>query len=389
MIFPVFIVFLSSFLLTWLSIPVIVRISYAKSLFDQPGQRKINKVAVPNLGGVAIFIGIVISTLLGSTSSVSPDYQYLLTAIVVMFFIGLKDDILIIAPVKKLGIQFLVAVMLVVMGGFHLTQLYGLGFISSLDNWLSFPVSLLFILFLVNSINLIDGIDGLAGGITMFVFTVLGVWFSLSGYLNYSIICFASVGSLLAFLRFNLWGHDNKIFMGDTGSLILGVIVSAMAIQFNEFNGTVTSGYHFPQAPVILFALLIVPVSDTLRVFIVRICQKRSPFSPDMNHIHHMLVKCGLSHIQASSGLVLYTVVFFLLAFILQQYISITLNFAILLSLDFMSIGLLCKRKKRVQVTDALKAQLAVKEEVTNIQIPYKSGQNLPLILNRVREPVD
>jgi len=171
--------------------------------------------------------------------------------------------------------------------------------------------------------------------------------------------------------------------MGDTGSLILGVIVSAMAIQFNELNGTITSGYHFPQAPLILFGLLIVPVSDTLRVFVVRICQKRSPFSPDMNHIHHMLVKCGLSHIQASGGVLLYTIFFFLLAFTLQQYINITMNFMILLSLDFLSIGLLCKKKKQVRVTEALK------EEITNMQILYKSEQKLPFISNKVKEPVD
>ena len=389
MILSVFLISLSSFFLTWLSIPVIVRISYSKGLFDQPDRRKINKVAVPNLGGVAIFIGIVISTLLISVPSASPEYPCLLAAIMVMFFIGLKDDILVIAPIKKLVSQFLAAVMLVTMGGFHITFLHGLGSVFSLNDWLSFPISVLFILFMVNSINLIDGIDGLAGGITLLVFSVLGIWFGLYGYQNYSMICFASVGSLLAFLRFNLWGHNNKMFMGDNGSLILGVIVAVMAIQFNELNSTIIHRYHFSQAPAMLFTLLIVPVSDTLRVFVVRICQKRSPLSPDMNHIHHMLVKCGLTHIQATGGLMIYTVIFFMLAFILQQYINITLNLLILLSLDFLCIGLLCRRKRQIQEAETLKEKLSAQKEITNIRIPYINEQSNPIILNKVKEPVD
>jgi len=163
----------------------------------------------------------------------------------------------------------------------------------------------------------------------------------------YGMACTALSGSLLAFLRFNLWGKKNKLFMGDTGSLILGTFLAAMIIKFNELNQDLLSPFYMKQAPVIALSLMIVPVSDTLRVFTIRLWHKQSPFTPDKNHFHHLLIKSGLSHIQASCFLVYYTTLFTAMAFLLQAYLDITFHFLLLLTLSFSFIGLIYLRSKQ------------------------------------------
>lgn len=338
---------ITSFLLTYIAVPSIVQISNEKKLFDIPNHRKLNRVVVPTLGGVAIFLGANLSPIIFMQDESMTELRYLFAATVMMFFIGLKDDILVISPWKKLPVQLAAALVLVLMGNFRITHTYGLASVFLLDNWGSISLSILVILFLINAINLIDGIDGLAAGLSLLISCMLGVWFYLAGYINYGIICLALSGSLLAFLRFNLWGGRNKIFMGDTGSLVLGVMLSAMIIRFNELNVISPAPFRFSRAPLLGLALFIVPVTDTLRVFTIRIWQKRSPFSPDMNHVHHLLIKSGLTHMQASGFLMGYTVFFTLLALVSAHYhLNITLGFILLLSLSFSAVGLIYRKSK-------------------------------------------
>ncbi len=342
---------ITSFLLTYIVIPPIVRVSMAKHLFDVPDHRKLNKMVVPTLGGVAIFFGLTLSTLLFTDTNKTQGLQYLYAAIIMMFFIGMKDDIMIISAKKKLIVQTIAALILVILGNYRITNIYGFAMIHELNMWISIPFSVLIILFLVNAINLIDGIDGLAAGISFFISAALGYWFYMTGYTNFGIACFALAGSLVAFLRFNLWGKHYKVFMGDTGSLILGIFLSSMVIKFIELNTTTNTPYHIDNAPIIALGLLIVPITDTLRVFTIRIWNNRSPFSPDMNHLHHLLLKARLNHIQASSFLVAYTIVFSLLALTLNHYFEITTGFILLLSLSFGLVALIHRRSKKAVVT--------------------------------------
>ena len=335
---------ITSFFLTYMVIPPIVRVSLARNLMDVPNHRKLNKTVIPTLGGVAIFIGLNLSSILFVPNKSMPELRFLYAGVILMFFIGLKDDLLIISARKKLAVQILAALLIVVLGKFQITQLYGFASINYLNGWLSIPLSVMVVLFLINAINLIDGIDGLASGIALLFSSLLGIWFYLSGFTGYGVVCMALAGSLLAFLRFNLWGGKNKIFMGDTGSLILGIFMAALIIKFNELNVAAPSPFHIKQAPLIALALLIVPITDTLRVFTVRIFQKRSPFSPDMNHIHHLLIKARLTHIQASSFLIAYSIFFLLLALTIQNYLNITVGFFLILGLSFSFVGLI-KRK--------------------------------------------
>ena len=335
------------FVLTYGTVPPIVTLSNEKKLFDVPNKRKLNKVVVPTLGGIPIFIGWVLSSLLCLQGYFIAGMQYLLVAILFMFFIGLKDDITLMSANKKFALQLLVATMLVTFGDFRVIETYGLFGFNTINIWISIPVSVILILFLTNAINLIDGIDGLASGLSLLAALFLGIWFFLSDSMAYAIVCFALAGSLIAFMRFNLSNGKNKMFMGDTGSLVLGIFWSVMTIYFNNNNIHTLEEYQFLYPPVILLALFIVPITDTLRVFFIRIKNKRSPFSPDMNHFHHLLIKGGFTHIQSTCMLISYTITFILLAITFSYFeIGITISFILLLTLSFGSVGVIFKAIK-------------------------------------------
>ncbi|MDD4193040.1 MAG: MraY family glycosyltransferase [Mangrovibacterium sp.] len=337
-----------SFAITFVTIPSIVNVSNAKNLFDEPNRRKLNKVVVPTMGGIAIFIGFILSAMLFLEKDSSREMHYLTAAIIMMLFIGIKDDILVIAPSKKLMVQLAAALILVVPGNFRIVHTYELFSATLLNAWISIPLSVLVILFLINALNLIDGIDGLAGGLALFASLALGTWFMLTGHSDSAVLCLAFCGSLVAFLWYNLRGGKNKIFMGDTGSLVLGVFLAAMVIRFNELNAAAASPFRLSQAPLIALAFMIVPVTDTLRVFFIRIKNKRSPFSPDMSHFHHLLIKSGLSHLQATCFMLGYTIFFLALALASGYFnLNLSLTFPLLPALSFCLVGWIYRRTEQ------------------------------------------
>ncbi len=348
-----------SFILTYISIPPIVRVSNAKHLFDKPNHRKLNKVVIPTLGGVGIFIGLSLSFIIFSKLGLNNEIKYIFAAVIMLFFIGLKDDILVISAKKKFLVQLVATALLVFLGNVHLESFNGLFGLYEIPVWLGQITAFMIILFLTNALNLIDGIDGLASGIALFVSLLFGSWFLMAGIENYAILCFSISGSLIAFLKFNLWGKENKIFMGDTGSLILGVLLAVIVIKFNNSGQILSSATGLLHIPAIALSLLIVPICDVLRVFTIRLLQKRSPFSPDMNHIHHALIKLGFTHIQSSAILISFTGTFVLASIILQNYINVTISFLSLLSFSFgliwaLSIfknSYLSRKEKRLELT--------------------------------------
>lgn len=335
----------ASFIITYLIIPQIVHVAREKKLFDEPNYRKLNKKVIPTMGGIAIFIGFTVSSILSMQKQTGSEILFIYAASLIMLFMGLKDDIVTIPARKKFLIQMGTAALLVTLGNFRINYLYGLFEIGELPSWASIPLSFLVFLFLINAFNLIDGIDGLAGGLAAIVSGSLGIWFFMTGHTDYAILSSALCGSLIAFLRFNLANGKNKIFMGDTGSLLLGVVIASLIIKYINFNFFAPENLYFRQAPLFALALLIVPATDTIRVFVIRIFKMRSPFTPDMNHIHHILIKSGLSHLGASCFLILYTMGFLVLAVSLQPYLSLTVNFLLFLTVSFSTVGLLALRK--------------------------------------------
>lgn len=334
----ILIAFAISFLLTFIVIPRIVNVLNNKKIFDEPNNRNLNKIAIPTTGGIAIFFGWIISSLLCLQGNFVDGMQYLFIAILMMFFMGIRDDIIAVRVRKKFTIQICAALLLVIIGDFRIINAHGFLSMSVFDEWLSIPLSVLLIIFLINAINLIDGIDGLCSGLSIVIASFLGIGFYFVDCIGYAIICFALIGSLAAFLRFNLSKGKNRIFMGDTGSLILGVFLSTAAIYFS--NRVATESFTFVNSPAIILALFIVPVTDTLSVFFFRIRNKRSPFKPDMNHIHHLLIKRGMTHIQGTCFLIIYTLSIVLLASISSYYkLGTTINFFLILSLGFIAMS--------------------------------------------------
>jgi|WetSurMetagenome_2_1015567.scaffolds.fasta_scaffold00001_376 UDP-GlcNAc:undecaprenyl-phosphate/decaprenyl-phosphate GlcNAc-1-phosphate transferase len=312
-------VFLLSMLVTWLSIPTIVKISKFKKLNASVNERTSHFNDTPNLGGVAVFTGITLSMVIFSFHENAEMMICLLGGMILIFFIGIKDDILVIDPKKKFAGQVLASLIVVWLGGVRITNLYQVFGTGSIEPVLSILFTVFLFLLLINGFNLIDGIDGLASGLGILITLFLGIWFIVTGQANPGIISLAACGALIAFFRFNIFGRDNKIFLGDSGSMITGLIIAFLTVQFIEGNLDASREFQLNSAPGLAYALLIVPLIDLLRVFILRLFNGKSPFKADRNHIHHILLSLGCSHLLATLILMGVTILFLGIAYLLKD----------------------------------------------------------------------
>ncbi|NML20432.1 undecaprenyl/decaprenyl-phosphate alpha-N-acetylglucosaminyl 1-phosphate transferase [Pseudoflavitalea sp. G-6-1-2] len=306
-----------SFTVTFLAIPVIITVAERKKLYDIPDERKIHEVPIPSLGGLGIFAGFVLACLVAMQFQKSTEMQYFLAAAFVIFFLGLKDDILVISPIKKFIGQVLAAFLIIYKGGVQITSMHGFLGIHELPESFSLLLTYFTVIVIINSFNLIDGIDGLAGSLGLMTSIIFGFYFLQNNLIGYAILAFALAGSVAAFLIFNF--QPAKVFMGDTGSLLLGLITSILAIKFIDAANATDVAYPLAASPALAFTILMIPLLDTLRVFAIRIVNRRSPFSPDRNHIHHMLLDRGLSHRNIALGLVAVNLLFVVLAYSLRN----------------------------------------------------------------------
>jgi UDP-N-acetylmuramyl pentapeptide phosphotransferase/UDP-N-acetylglucosamine-1-phosphate transferase len=304
------------------TIPTIINVSHLLNLFAEPNGRSAAKYRTPTLGGISIFIGFTIGMTLTSDGYFVQGAIYIIAATLIMFFVGLKDDVVSLSASKKLIAEIAVAAMLIYLGDFRFTSLHGFLGIDTIPFIPSVLLSGFVYIVFINAFNLVDGIDGLAAGLGIFSSSVFGAWFFLTGHTEFAIISFSLAGALAGFFFFNVYGKKNKIFMGDTGSLVLGTIMAVLVIQFNEFNIDQSAPYAIFASPAVSFGILIYPLMDTIRVFSIRIIQKKSPFVADKNHTHHRLLAIGLNHRQAMY-LILAVNALFTLAILNMQWIGI------------------------------------------------------------------
>ena len=287
-------IILMAFLIVLFSIPSVIYTSLKYHLFDHNDlHRKNHKRNISRLGGLAIVGSFTISILLFSALINFKEANFLIVSCIILTALGLKDDVHGTNTSTKFILQLVVAIILVFFGSFRLTSLYGVLNIGDMNMLWGGVFSVILIIFLNNAFNLIDGIDGLAATIGIIATFTFGVLFAFMGAMPYAFIAFALVGAIAGFLKFN-W-YPAKIFMGDTGALITGLICAALAIKFielNKFTNTFTPKYF--SAPAIAVSILIVPIFDSLRVFCIRILTGKSPFKGDRNHIHHRLERLGL-----------------------------------------------------------------------------------------------
>ncbi len=292
--FLVLLSFAIAFVITFFATPVIITVAERKRLYDVPDERKIHETPKPSLGGLGIFAGFTIAVLITSPFHLNNEIQYFLAAALVIFFLGLKDDILIIAPIKKFIGQLIATFLVIYAGDIQISSMQGFLGIYNLPEGVSLLLTYFTVMVVVNSFNLIDGVDGLAGSLGMVAFAFFGYYFFSIGLSAYAILSFAMAGSVLAFLIFNY--QPAKIFMGDTGSMLIGLVCAILVVKFISISQNPASGFALASSPAIGFTALMVPLLDTLRVFAIRILNKRSPFSPDRNHIHHLMLDRGFSH---------------------------------------------------------------------------------------------
>lgn len=341
--------FIISFLLTFITIPTIVKISRHKKLFDIPNERTSHSSAVPVLGGLAIFAGITTAIVICTLPADSDMIKFVLGALIVLFFLGLKDDILIVDPKIKLLVQIFASSIVVILGDIRITDMHSTFGIDGI----SYVPSVLFTIFLfvtlINGFNLIDGVDGLSSGSGILASLALGIWFIITDHYSSAVLSFSLTGTLAAYFIFNVFGKQNKIFMGDTGSMITGLVVSVLIVHFLEFENFVSSDYQFVSTPAIAFGLLILPLFDSLRVFILRILDGHSPFKADRNHVHHLLLELGLSHLKATLILIIINIFFIVIVYSLQFIGNIPLVLLTLLLASFLSYLLNQKVRKRRQ----------------------------------------
>ncbi len=321
--------FFSSLILTYAFIPSIIKVAKIKQLFDEEDLRTSHEGVVPTLGGVAIFAGFIIGFCLFATfahtqSNLTGVYEikYILAAMCFMFMLGAKDDIVELVHTKKFIGQIFAACMIVLLGDIRITSLYGLFGISQISYLFSVLLTITTIIFIMNAFNIIDGINTLAASVGILSLIAFGSWFYYYGFLDYAIMAMAMTGALFAFFRFNY--TPARIFMGDSGSLTIGLLMSVLAIQFIEKNEVellrgATARIHIIAAPAMAVAVLIIPLFDTLRVFALRTQKKKSPFLADRNHIHHRIIDLGFSHIQATALLILVNVLIVILSYLLQS----------------------------------------------------------------------
>jgi UDP-GlcNAc:undecaprenyl-phosphate/decaprenyl-phosphate GlcNAc-1-phosphate transferase len=328
--------FITSFALTFVAIPSIIHLAQSKNLMDEPGERRSHTVRTPSLGGIAIFSGILFSVIMWTPFNHFGDLQYILCSFIIIFLIGVRDDIIAISPYKKLAGEFLAAVILVFKANIKLTSLYGIFGIYNLPVPVSIILSLFTIIVIINAFNLIDGINGLAGSVALLICLTLGTWFFLINRLEIAMVAFSTSGAIVAFLKYNI--TPAKIFMGDTGALLLGLVCCILTILFIETNNELTtSPYKFPSAPALAVATLIFPLFDTLRVFVLRIMEGKSPFSADRNHIHHLLIDYGFSHSKATLIILAVSGLFVSLGYSLQKFGNLTILLIVLFSAALLS----------------------------------------------------
>lgn len=299
-------VFITAFAVVLYSTPALIKVAVLKRLIDVPSEeRKVHKRAIPTIGGIIIYAATLFSFSLWYNIDDLHEYdeiyesvkefKILVATSLVLFFVGVKDDIIGTSPVKKLFANILVGLILVLMGDIRITGLHGVFGVNEIPHWGSVFLSLFTYIVVVNAMNLIDGVDGLAAGVGFIASSVFGTWFVFANEYTLASLSFSLSGALLGFLIFNF--SPAKIFMGDSGSLIIGMFICVLSIRLIEYPPShLDSFWVHISHPMIVIAALTYPLTDTLRIFIIRAARGQSPFAADRNHLHHRLLDCGYSH---------------------------------------------------------------------------------------------
>lgn len=335
--------FIIAFLAGWIIIPKVLLISHKKKLFDVPDARKVHTRPIPRLGGITFFPVILIALGLvtgichfcghhieyPSTYDMFFRIIFLIVGLTLLYLVGIADDLIGVGYRYKFVIQIFSATLFVVTG-LWFNSLAGLFGIYEVPSWIGMPLTVIAVVYITNAINLIDGVDGLASGLSCIALSVLGIAFAINNQYMYALLAFSCLGVVIPFWCYNVFGNENrgrKLFMGDTGSLTLGYILSFLFIRycFESTNEMQISGSKM----IFAFSTLLVPLFDVVRVVLVRLRNKTNPFMPDRNHFHHKLLRMGLRSRAVMVSILSVAIFFIAINTLLMKEMNITLIFLI------------------------------------------------------------
>lgn len=334
--------FITAFLIVLLATPSLIKVAKLKHLVDEPSEeRKHHYFSIPTIGGIIIFAGFIFAYSLWFPSEnrnyfydqselllAFDQFKYMIAALIILFFVGVKDDIIGTAPIYKLSGHLIVAFILVLMAEVRIDDMHGLFGFHELPVWVSIGLSVLTYVVIVNGFNLIDGVDGLAAGIGFICCAAFAIWFKISGDIPLTLLASCMAGALMGFLVFNF--APARLFMGDSGSMLIGAVISVLAIRLIEHDtDKLPEWLGNVSTPVVAMSILSYPLVDTLRVFFIRAVKGGSPFIADRNHLHHALLSNGLDH--KSTVLTLYSINLLVIGCsLLTTYIEPTLAFILM-----------------------------------------------------------
>ena len=327
-----FLIGILSFLLGLACMPVVLKIAKEKHFVVKPNKRMSHTGEIPNIGGIDICTSFLLTYIIFEYSSLK-ESQFLLIGLVIILFVGFADDLLDLSPLSKLLGEMLAGVAMIGFADIRITHLHGFLGLEEISVVGSYLISFFVLVAIINALNLIDGIDGLASGLGIIYCLFFAIWFQLAGELSWATLGYSMVGALAVFFIYNVFGGSKrKIFMGDSGSLLLGYLLTAFVFRFCTLNAyhLVSESLQCNAAPAVCICVLSVPLFDTLRVMLTRIKHHKSPFSPDKNHIHHLLLRTGLNHIQTTCVLLSVTILFVGLALLGRNW-----SIWLLVSVDF------------------------------------------------------
>ena len=334
---------ITAFFVSFLAIPRLIEFAHKLKVFDNGGDRASHEGSTPFFGGIAIFTGVICSLLFWANIE---DIQYILVSILIVFIVGLIDDLRQITAFKKLIGQIIATLILIFFGDLQIDSMHGVLGVYDLPIWISTLFTIFVVIVITNGFNLIDGVDGLAGGVGVIATSCFGFVAVIMGQNDMALIAFTLSGALIAFLKYNY--YPARIFMGDTGSLVVGMILSVLAINSIKF-GLITEDFKLPnKGPLMAIVFLAIPLFDSLRVFIVRTSKGVGPFRPGRDHIHHALLDLGFGH--KRTALILYFISALLIIgsyFLLELNVNLSIAILALFSYFILLVPFYILRKRK------------------------------------------
>jgi len=319
--------------------PLVIEVARKYNFVVSPNKRTSHNGDIPNIGGINIFVSFLFTVFLFSYNVFS-EIQFSILGLFIILIVGFIDDLIDIKASCKLIGELIAAFFLIILADLRISNFHGFLGIYELPLFFSYVISFFVFIVIVNSLNLIDGVDGLASGLGILYSLFFAVYFLLSGHFELSVSSFAMFGSLVVFFYYNVFSNKRKIFMGDSGSLLLGYMINLFVFSFLEMNAKhdVPPQLFIKAAPAVAISLLIVPLFDTVRVMVTRVKKGYSPFRADKNHVHHLLLSLGLKHKDVSFVLMGITIGFIIVGLIFRNIPN-----GVLVAIDFVFCLILTK----------------------------------------------